>query len=78
MSELHNHTWAVPKMLPIWVITWEVWREGQPYRKGSMRIPAETRVAAQLAVEEVMRDLMPNLFRHAEVRLTSELVCELT
>jgi hypothetical protein len=76
MSGQPEHAWAVPKILPIWVITWEVWRDGQPYRKGSMRIPAETREVAQQSVEAVMRNLMPNLFRNAEVRLTSELACE--
>lgn len=68
--------WAVPRALPTWVMKYEVWRDGQPYRRGTMRIPAETERAARQAVEEILRDLMPNLFPDAEIRLTSSLVCE--
>jgi len=68
--------WAVPRALPIWVIAYEVWKGDQPYRQGTMRIPAETQAEAQAAVEMILRDLMPNLFLEAEIRLTSALTCE--
>ncbi len=68
--------WEKPISLPIWVIAYEVWKGEQPYRMGTMRIPAETQAEAQEAVELVLRDLMPNLFLDAEIRLTSALICE--
>ncbi len=76
MSRRRKQVWAVPKALPTWVIEYEVWRSGEPYRKGTMRIPAETEQTARQAVEMVLRDFMPNLFPQAEVRLTSALLCE--
>ena len=68
--------WAIPRALPMWVIAYEVWKGDQPYRMGTMRIPANTREEAQAAVEMILRDLMPNLFLEAEIRLTSALTCE--
>jgi hypothetical protein len=76
MSRRSKTTWAVPKALPTWVIEYEVWRSEEPYRMGTMRIPAETEQAARQAVETVLHDFMPNLFPNAEIRLTSALVCE--
>lgn len=76
MSRRSKQLWAVPKALPTWIIDYEVWRDDQPYRMGTMRIPAETEQAAQQAVEMVLRDFMPNLFPEAEIRLTSTLACE--
>ncbi len=76
MSRRRKQVWAVAKALPTWVIEYEVWREGKPYRMGTMRIPAETEQAARQAVEMVLRDFMPNLFLQAEIRLTSALMCE--
>jgi hypothetical protein len=66
----------MPKARPTWVTSYEVWRGDLPYRAGTMRIPAETEQAAREAVDTVLRDLMPNLFPQAEIRLTSALVCE--
>lgn len=76
MSRRHKEIWAVPKAGPTWVIDYEVWKGGQPYRMGSMRIPAETEQDARLAVEMVLHDFMPNLFPEAEIRLTSTLTRE--
>jgi hypothetical protein len=76
VSRRRKTVWAVPKALPTWVIDYEVWRSGQPYRMGTMRIPAETEQAARQAVETVLHDFMPNLFPEAEIRLTSALMCE--
>jgi hypothetical protein len=76
MSRRSKQLWAIPKALPTWVTDYEVWRSGEPYRMGTMRIPAETEEAARQAVEMVLHDLMPNLFSEAEVRLTSALTCE--
>lgn len=76
MSRHRKQIWAVPKALPTWVIDYEVWRSGQPYRMGTMRIPAETEQAARQAVETVLHDFMPNLFPNADIRLTSTLMCE--
>jgi hypothetical protein len=76
MSRRRKQGWAVPKTLPTWVIDYEVWRNGEPYRMGTMRIPAETEQAARRAVQELLHDLMPNLFPDAEIRLTSALTCE--
>jgi hypothetical protein len=76
MSRHRKQGWAVPKALPTWVIEYEVWRGGQPYRMGTLRIPAETEQAARQAVEMVLHDFMPNLFPEGEIRLTSALMCE--
>jgi len=76
MSQRRAQIWAVPKALPAWVIDYEVWKGDQPYRMGTLRIPAETEQAARQAVESVLRDFMPNLFPEAEIRLTSALICE--
>jgi len=76
MSRKRKIVWSVPQALPIWVMTWEVWKGAQLYRQGTMRIPAETEAEAQQSVEHILRDLMPNLFPAAEVRLTSALTYE--
>jgi hypothetical protein len=76
MSRRSKQLWAIPKALPTWVMSYEVWRGDQPYRMGTMRIPAETEQAAQQAVEMVLHDFMPNLFPEAEIRLTSTLSFE--
>jgi hypothetical protein len=76
MSRHRKILWDVPKSLPTWVMSYEVWRGNVPYRAGTLRIPAETEQAAREAVETVLRDLMPNLFPDSEIRLTSALVCE--
>ena len=76
MSRGAKTVWAVPKALPTWVIDYEVWKGDQPYRMGTMQIPAGTEQAARQAVEEILRDLMPNLFPDAEIHLTSALTCE--
>ena len=65
--------WAVPKALPTWVVQYEVWRDGQPYRTGTMRIPAKTEQEARQAVDTVLRDLMSKLFPEAEIPLVSAL-----
>ena len=72
----HKVRLTQPTTLPVWVIAYEVWREDQPYRMGTMRIPAESEQRAQQAVEQVLREVLPNLFRGAEIRLTSTLRCE--
>ncbi len=69
--------WAIPKALPEWVIGWEVWKDDQPYRKGKMRIPAKTEQDARQSVQYILDELLPNLFPGGDVRLTSELTCEM-
>ncbi len=76
MSRRCKTVWTAPVALPIWIMSWEVWKEGALYRKGTMRIPAETEQEARDGVEQIMWELMPNLFLEAEVRLTSALTCE--
>jgi len=76
MSRKRKVMWESPKSLPVWAMSWEVWKEGVLYRKGTMRIPAATEQDAREGVQQVMCDLMPNLFPNAEVRLTNELMCE--
>jgi len=68
--------WVFPKVLPTWSIIYEVWRAGQPYRQGSIRIPAETEQAAQQQVFNLLREVLPRLFPQAEIRLTSVLTGE--
>jgi len=70
--------WVFPKVLPTWSITYEVWREGQPYRQGTIRIPAETEHAARQQVEYLLREVLPRLFPQAEIRLTSSLAGEVS
>ncbi len=72
----HHIIRELPQAVPIWVLSYEVWKGEQHYRKGTMRIPADTEQEAQQSVEMILRDLMPNLFLDAEVRLTSTLTRE--
>jgi hypothetical protein len=62
-----------PRSLLSWIIAFEVWRDGQPYRDCTLNIPAETEAEARLAVEQIARDLFPNLWPTDDIVFTTAL-----